>query len=343
MLDLGAQHNQMNVLLLVQKNQRAILDRLYEAIEASCNCDTRWLSDLEQTDLERYFDERVNLQAYDRIVMFLRFKKEIKQARFIRKIPNLVILEHDACQNYMDSSKYQGKFSSHYRQIPWARIIVSGYQLSRKLAVEGFDAVFVPKGYDHTLLWDTNHVRDIDLGFIGSLNNKIYLKRTEFIRSLGKLEQVTLLQTKSGEDYRHALNRIRFFLVPDLGANEYMLKTFEAMACGCLVIAADQGEEENQALGFEHMRNIILYQKIEDIPKTLAFLRRDHEAFKKIRLAGRDHALAKFTFAKIGGLIVNALEPRLRDRREFLHPSPLAVLLDLVKRILGGENHQKIR
>ncbi len=34
----------MKVLFLVQKEQRAILDRLYEGIAEHCECDTRWLS-----------------------------------------------------------------------------------------------------------------------------------------------------------------------------------------------------------------------------------------------------------------------------------------------------------
>jgi hypothetical protein len=37
-------------------------------------------------------------------VFFLRFKQEIRQVAFIRTIPNLVILEHDAYQNYIPAS-----------------------------------------------------------------------------------------------------------------------------------------------------------------------------------------------------------------------------------------------
>ena len=33
----------MKVLFLVQKDQRAILDRLYEGVAAHCDCDIRWL------------------------------------------------------------------------------------------------------------------------------------------------------------------------------------------------------------------------------------------------------------------------------------------------------------
>ena len=83
----------MKVLFLVQKEQRVILDRLYDSIARHAgDCDTRWLSSDEQANLKRYFREQVDISRYDRIVFFLRFKKEMRQWRFIRTLPNLVIL-----------------------------------------------------------------------------------------------------------------------------------------------------------------------------------------------------------------------------------------------------------
>ncbi len=81
---------------------------------------------------------------YDRIVFFLRFKQEIRLAGFIRSIPNLAILDHDAYQNYIPC----------------------------------------------------------------------------------------------GEEYCATLNRIRFFVSADVGMGEYMIKSFEAMACAGRDLAA---------------------------------------------------------------------------------------------------------
>ena len=141
----------MKVLFLVQKEQRAILDRLYEGVQAHCECDLRWLSREDQADLKGYFKREVDVPRYDRIVFFLRFKQEVRQVGFIASLPNLVILEHDAYQNYI-SCKYTGKFSRHYRQLPSARVISSGYMVVQRLLAEGVDACFVPKGYDQALL-----------------------------------------------------------------------------------------------------------------------------------------------------------------------------------------------
>src|SRR5690606_7460371 len=97
-----------------------------------------------------------------------------------RTVPSLVILEHDAYQNYQPG-KYQGEFSRHYRELPWARVICSGYQVSRRLRAEGVDAVFVPKGYDQQLLRNLGSRRDIELGFVGSLGRDVYSRRRAFL------------------------------------------------------------------------------------------------------------------------------------------------------------------
>ena len=66
------------------------------------------------------------------------------------------------------------------------------------------------------------------------------------------------------------LNRIRFFVSADIGMGEYMIKNFEAMACGCVLLAYDQGELENEALGFIDMHNIVLYRRLDELRDKLS-------------------------------------------------------------------------
>ena len=301
----------MKVLLLVQKEQRAILDRLYEGIAAHCECDTRWLTSAEQRNLRGYFRREVDVTKYDRIVFFLRFKQEIRQVGFIRTIPNLVILEHDAYQNYIPC-KYTGKFSAHYRKLPWARVLSSGFVVSERLREEGFDAVFVPKGYDQTLLQDQSLERDIELAFVGSTNSVAYSGRKALLDELGQVEPLVVTRTKSGEEYRQTLNRIRFFVSADVGMGEYMIKNFEAMACGCVLLAYDQGDAENRALGLRDMENVVFYRNIPQLQSKLATLRVDPELAARIAVNGRNLAMSQFSFATIGQRIVKELEPALR-------------------------------
>ncbi|ALI01944.1 glycosyltransferase [Pseudomonas sp. FW306-02-F02-AA] len=303
----------MKVLFLVQKEQRAILDRLYEGVAAHCECDLRWLSSDEQRNLRGYFRREVDVSRYDRIVFFLRFKQEIRQVGFIRTIPNLVILEHDAYQNYIPC-KYTGKFSAHYRRLPWARVISSGFMVAKRLREEGFDAVFVPKGYDQTLLQDQGRERDIELAFVGSTNSVAYSGRKALLDELAGVEPLVVTRTHSGDEYRDTLNRIRFFVSADVGMGEFMIKNFEAMACGCVLLAFDQGDAETRALGLEDMHNVVLYRDIPQLQEKLARLRADPELASIIARNGRDLALSQFSFARIGQRIVEELQPALRSR-----------------------------
>jgi len=310
----------VNVLFLVQAEQRAILDRLYDGIAASCDsCDIRWLSSDEQANLKRYFREHVDLSRYDRVLFFLRFKKEMRQWRFIRTLPNVVILEHDAYQNYIPC-KYTGKFSAHYRRLPWVRVISSGYMVSERLRQEGFDTVFVPKGYDQALLRDLGRERDIELAFVGSTKSGAYSERKALLDELAKVEDLVVTRTNSGEDYCNTLNRIRFFVSADVGMGEYMIKNFEAMACGCVLLAWDQGEAENKALGFIDMENLVLYRNVDELRSKLAMLRSDLDLAARIASAGRALAEREYSFSRIGQRIVQALDRPLRD-----HP-PMGLL-----------------
>lgn len=312
----------MKVLFLVQKEQRAILDRLYEGVAAHCECDLRWLSSAQQRNLRGYFRREVDVTKYDRIVFFLRFKQEIRQAGFIKTIPNLVILEHDAYQNYIPC-KYTGKFSAHYRKLPWARVISSGFMVSERLRQEGFDAVFVPKGYDQALLNEQGRERDVELAFVGSTGSVAYSGRKALLDELGQVENLVVTRTKSGEDYCATLNRIRYFVSADVGMGEYMIKNFEAMACGCVLLAFDQGEAENRALGFEDMHNVVLYGSIAQLQEKLARLRADPALAGQIASRGRELAVSGYTFEEVGRRIVAAMQPELR-----MHP-PLSLWMRL--------------
>jgi glycosyltransferase involved in cell wall biosynthesis len=301
----------LNVLFLVQAEQRAILDRLYEGIAGACDsCDIRWLNSDEQANLKRYFHENVDISKYDRILFFLRFKKEMRQWRFIRTLPNLVILEHDAYQNYIPC-KYTGKFSAHYRRMPWVRIISSGAGVSQRLRNEGFDACFVPKGYDQALLSYQGRERDIELAFVGSTKSVAYSGRKAFLDELGRHENLLVTKTKSGEEYCDTLNRIRFFVSADVGMGEYMIKNFEAMACGCVLLACDHGTLENAALGFVDMENLVLYRNVAELREKLDALRGAPERAAAIAESGRRLVEQRYGFSAIGRQIVEAMRPPL--------------------------------
>ncbi|HHM9355121.1 TPA: glycosyltransferase, partial [Pseudomonas aeruginosa] len=93
----------------------------------------------------------------------------------------------------------------------------------------------------------------------------------------------------------------------------YMIKNFEAMACGCVLLAYDQGERENEALGFRDMENIVLYRSVADIQEKLAILRLDTALAERIARSGQALAIERFSFAAVGQSIVEAMRPALRE------------------------------
>jgi len=303
----------MKILLLVHKERLTILDRLYESIAARTDCDIRRISKVEQENLKRYFRDNVDVDRYERIVFFdLRFKRLVRQPLFIRSIPNLVTIEFDVWQNYYPT-ECQNKFSAHFRRLPAIRVLSSGFQVTKKLLTEGVDAVFVPKGCYQDLLRNFGGVRDIELAFIGTIKSDGYQGRRAILEAIKAHEPaLKVLLTEPGNDYCETLNRIRFFISPDMGMGEYMIKNFEAMACGCVLCAYDQGEEENQALGFVDMENLVLFRNVDELIEKLQCLRADPARADRIAAAGQALVEREYFYERIAERIVEALRPPLR-------------------------------
>jgi glycosyltransferase involved in cell wall biosynthesis len=303
----------MKLLLLVMKDRKAsVQNRLYDGIAENSECDLRWLTGSEQANLPRYFRNHVETARYDRIILMVRFKKVLRQPLFLRSLPNLVFLEYDAWQD-IPPGKYHGVFSGLYRHLPAVRVISSGWQVSEHLRNKGADAVFVPKGYDQVLLGNLGRPRDIELGFVGRISNEAYSKRRAMLEALQAREPLTITKTQPGEDYCAMLNRIRFFISADVGQHEYMIKNFEAMACGCVLCAFDQGEAENRALGFRDMENLVLYRHVDELQAKLQRLRADPALADRIAAAGQTLVEQEYSFRHIGKKVVEALAPALRN------------------------------
>ncbi|NYS42376.1 glycosyltransferase, partial [Pseudomonas syringae pv. actinidiae] len=155
--------------------------------------------------------------------------------------------------------------------------------------------------------------RDIELAFVGSTNSVAYSGRKALLDELGQVENLLVTRTKSGEEYCDTLNRIRFFVSADVGMGEYMIKNFEAMACGCVLLAFDQGAEENRALGFVDMHNIVLYRDIPQLREKLAQLRENTVLAREISRNGQTLVEERFTFHALGKAIVDAMQAPLRS------------------------------
>lgn len=301
----------MKVMLLVMDEQRVILDRLYEVVRENCDdCTIYRLSKLQQMKLGKLLAS-VNYEDFDRVVIFSRVKRLAPQLSVLKCIPGLIFLEHDAYQNYMRESKYQGVYSRLYRRLPSCRALVSGAVVARRMQAENIDAVFVSKGYDEQMLRNTDSVRDIPFGFLGSLKSTEYAQRKALLESLVQRTGMLVTRTQSGREYLETLNRIKIFVSADLGMGEVMIKNFEAMACGCVLLAWSQGEED-RLLGFEDMENTVFYRSEDEAVQKLELLQRDPELAARIARNGQAFAESRYSFARVGRVLAEEIQREMR-------------------------------
>ncbi|SDB44234.1 Glycosyl transferases group 1 [Pseudomonas sp. NFACC23-1] len=301
----------MKVMLLVMDEQRVILDRLYEVVRENCDdCTIYRLSKQQQMKLGRFLAS-VHYEDFDRVVIFSRVKRLAPQLSVLKCIPGLVFLEHDAYQNYMRESKYMGIYSRLYRRLSSCRALVSGAVVARRMQAENIDAVFVSKGYDEQMLRNTDSVRDIPIGFLGSLKSTEYAQRKALLESLVQRTGMLVTRTESGREYLETLNRIKIFVSADLGMGEFMIKNFEAMACGCVLLAWSQGEED-RLLGFEDMENTVFYRSEEEAVQKIELLQRDQELAARIARNGQAFAESRYSFARVGRALAEEIQREMR-------------------------------
>jgi glycosyltransferase involved in cell wall biosynthesis len=302
----------VKTLLLVMDAQRANLDRLYAGIQAaSADCTVVRLSKAQQLHLAATLPA-LNYREFARIVIFSRLKRLRSQVGFLRTIPGLVFIEHDACQNYMEKSKYRGAYTTFYKKLPWVRVLVSSGTVARRLREEGVDAVFISKGYDETLIHAAEVHRDIHAAFLGSLNHAAYAARSAMLEAIAGRTHLLITRTASGAEYAAMLARIRVFVSADVGMDEYMIKNFEAMAAGCVLLAYDQGREENDALGFVDGENCVLYRTAAEAVAKLERLQACPQQADSIALAGRLMVEEKYTFTAVGRALARHIEAPMR-------------------------------
>ncbi len=306
------------LLLTLEKSEgtsNLIADDLHNCIAHYQDCEVRKLSDKERHTLRSYFRKHVDTNAYDRIILFLCLKTGIEQGRFLRSIPNLIFFEYDAFENYLDYFWLYGKYSHLYRIVPWARIIVSGHTLAKKLQGEGFDAVFLPKGYSSRLIKNLRRERNIELGFIGNTEYYVYEKRKAMLEDIARYEKLHIAQVPSGLPYMQRLNNIKFFVTADAAFDEYMIKEFEAMACGCVLLAQARSPEETEALGFRDMEHLVLYRDVKEMREKLAYLRHHPEVTERIAAAGEKLVSENYSWDKLAPQLIEHVQVPLREKR----------------------------
>ena len=297
----------MKVLVLITENRLPNNDLMYMSLAKHANVSVVKLSSEQQENMASVV-KSIDFKRYDRVVLDLLFKRIYKQPQVIRQIPNLLIYDMDICQNYIASSRWHGKFSSFYKQLEMVRVVSSGASVAARLRPEGFDVQWLKKGFDEKNIYQENVKRDIELGFIGRVKSSAYSERLTLLESLQQDENLQMLRTQPGEEYRRTLSRIQYFISSDIGLGEYMAKNFEAMACGCVLFAYRQGGGEEEALGLKDMGNVVLYHDISELKEKLSYLRDHSEISTKIAENGQKLAFSTYTFSQLGDRLYDIIK-----------------------------------
>jgi glycosyltransferase involved in cell wall biosynthesis len=283
----------LQVLLLTSAQRMPNRDCVFDALAMRLNLQIMRLDKPAQRSLKNTL-RAIDLTRFDRVLLDLPFKHVYRQARFLNRLPGLVIYEEDACQNYLSHSRWFGRFSQVYRRLTQTRIVVTGASVADKLSAEGFNVHFAAKVYDPAVVYlepphHDIHARDIELGFIGRTASAAYSGRKQMLDALALVEPLQLVRTEPGDAYRHALNRIRFFVSADVGLDEYMAKNFEAMACGCVLLAWRQGVEEAR-IGLRENEHVLLYSSLDELRAHIDMLRKNPARAQAIADQGRTFA-----------------------------------------------------
>lgn len=300
----------MRVLLLTAAQRLPDLSTLYAELAGHHNLVVLRLEKHEQCNLRKYLAS-IDVAGFQRIVLDLPFKNVYRQAGDLARLDGLLIYEEDACQNYLSHSRWHGAFSRFYRRVPRARILVTGASVAARLQAEGFSVSFAPKGYDprQQFLQPESadlQQRKIELGFIGRTASAAYAGRKELLEQLAATEPLELLRTEPGADYRQMLNRIRVFISADVGLGEYMAKNFEAMACGCVLLAWRQGSEE-PAIGLHEGEHLLLYSNLAELRGHITALRSDPVRAQQIANAGRAFVQTQLSYSHLAARIASLL------------------------------------
>ncbi len=250
--------------------------------------------------------------AFDRIIVDHNLRRMGAEYRHLSRIPNLVIFDFDFCQNYLPEAGCRGELEAVLKTLKGHRIIVSSTFIRDDLRAKGFDAEYSSKAYDAALVQDLGQPRDIELGFIGRSHHRAYRQRKKLLDCLQLDFDLQVLRTEENEEYNQVLNRIKIFVVPDLGYHELMIKNFEALAAGCVLVTARPSPEETRILGLVDMENVVFYESYEELRQKLAWLKTASDFVARTAQAGRQLAMTRHRWEDRAAPLLERLRAPLR-------------------------------
>ncbi len=302
----------MKVLLIFKADTPIPLEPMWAALGRHCELVRVAFTD---DDLDDYAAAlgRLDFRGCDRVLLDQNLRRIGAQYPALRAVPNLVFLDHDACQHFLPDSRWHRKYDVVLRDIGRLRVLVPNRTCELAFRAAGVDSAYLPKCYNPEHISCLGQTRDIEFGHIGRLKNRIYAQRRRLLATVGRSVELQYLRTEDGDypGYNRLLNRIRFFISADIGYNEYMFKNFEAMAAGCVLVAKRQPAIEQEALGFVDMENVVLYDGADELLTKVQLLRKDLPRADAIAESGRRLVESRHTMSQRGEELFELLQPEI--------------------------------
>lgn len=305
----------MKVLFVGRQNKTLSIDQILNRLSTLCELTIIKFSPEEYKNIKSNI-LNIDESHYDCILFNIPIRKYYNKQYIFQNFSKAVFLDYDTCRNFLPWDSYYQKYTNFFKKFPHFKLISTGYANTQRFKELGIDAYFISKGYDDKNLKNLNQLRDINLGFIGRIDDKLYKDRQKILIEIKNQFDLELLRTKNSQEYLETLNRIKIFVSADIGYNEYMAKNFEAMACGCLVLAKKQGNGEEEALGFKDMHNIVLYNNLNDAIEKIKHLNNNSKLIDIIAKNGQNHIETYFTHSKKAEEIFEVLQSTFRRKTQ---------------------------
>lgn len=280
----------------------------WDALRDEHECEIRCF---EKGGLRQAVEAMPHESSFDRVVLCGGFRRSGGGIQALAKLPEVVIYDLDLQQDYMPDSKYYRQFPPLFKMFPKVSLIVTSLAAFEHYQRLGFVVSYVPKAYDHRLIACSGSPRDIEFAFIGRTANSLYRQRRWMLQEVSRHLPVQQLRTadlsEENDEYSRTLNRVRFFISADAGFQEYHIKNFEALAAGCILCALTTSPRENELLGFEDMRNVVLYSSAEELVSKVNTIRETPGLAESIADEGRKLAESRHQWRHRRDLLEEAL------------------------------------
>ncbi len=300
----------MRILIIKRDYGRPILKDYFRHLPDLGEVRVVTLDNNAQQDLAFHL-QQLEAESYDRVVIALKAQLMFSQASTLARYRNLVIHEPSTWFNFDRVNSRYGRFSDLYHQLQPFTLIVTSYTLARAWKAEGLQAFCVPNSFHPISLGYDAEPRDIRCAFVGKVDAQPYPRRRRVLSKFEKCTKMPILECHGIPEYRRLLNRIRFFISADVMMREYMQKNFEALACGCVLVAWRQGNGEEEALGLIDGENCLLYRDVDEALERIMELEQNPDEIDRISSAGRALATMRFSHPLRGKALIEAIQAPL--------------------------------